>query len=106
MGTHFVEFFAELIEASLLAAQCGSWWPSSLLLERLVHAFVSAVLFGVAGLDEFGIDPESDPPDRKTTQSSNGGRGEGHSIVGADDLGKSVFFEETTEYGLGALVGS
>ena len=99
MGAQFIELFAELIEASLLTAQGGGRWPSCFLLERSVHALVSAVLFRMTGLDEFRIDPESDPPDRETTQSSNGRGGEGHSIVGANDFGKSVLLEEAAKYG-------
>ena len=100
----FVELFTEVIEAALLAAQCRGRRPCGLLLEGLVHTLMSAVLFGVTGFDEFGIDAEADPPDGESTQSADGGGGEGHSVIGANDLGKPVLLEEAAKDGLGALV--
>ncbi len=59
----FVELIAKVIEAPLLAAERGCRRPRGLLLERLVHALVSTVLLGMAGLNQLGVDAESDPPD-------------------------------------------
>ena len=87
MGSHFVELLAEVIEAALLAAQSCGRRPRGLLLEGLVHSLVSTVLFGMTGLDELGIDAESDPPDGESAESTDGRGGEGHSVVGANDVG-------------------
>ncbi len=104
MWAFFVELFAEMIEPSLLAAQCCGRRPSRLLLESLVHALVSTILFGVTGLDQFRVNAEPDPPDRETAESSNGGGGKGYAVVGANDLGQPVFLEEAAEDGHGTLV--
>ena len=103
MRAHFVELFAEPIEASLLTAQGGGRWPSGFLLERSVHALVSTVLFGVTGLDEFGIDPEADPPDREAAQSSNGRRGEGHPLSERMILGSPYSSKRPRNTGLAPL---
>ena len=104
MWTFFVELFAEAVKSSLLAPQGCSRRPSRLLLESLVHALVSTVLLGVTGLDQFGINAEPDPPHGESAKSSNGGGGKGHTIVGANDPGKSVFLEEAAKDGHGTLV--
>lgn len=75
------------------------------MLERLVHALMSSVLFGVAWLDEFGIDAESHPPNGEAAESSDGGGGERNSVVGADDLRETEVFEEVAEHGLARVTG-
>ncbi len=81
MGAFFIELLAEVIEASLLAPQRGGRRPRGLLLERLVHPLVPAILLGVSGLDQFGIDAQPNPPDREATESSDGSGGERQSGI-------------------------
>ena len=42
-----------------------------------MHALVSTVLVRFAGLDEFGEDPDRDPPDGELREARDGRRSEG-----------------------------
>ena len=65
MRAFVVEDLAEAVEAALLGAQAAGGGPGGLGLEGAVHAFVTAVLLGLAGLDELGEDAKADPPSGK-----------------------------------------
>ena len=62
MRAFVVEDLAEAVEAALLSAQAAGGGAGGLGLEGPVHAFVTAVLLGLAGLNEFGENTQSDPP--------------------------------------------
>lgn len=88
---------AEGIEATLLGAQIRLRRSGGLGLQGLVHALVCAVLLGLAGVDQFAADAETDPPDGQPGEPAQGIRGEGHAVVGSDAFGQSVRLEETPE---------
>lgn len=50
MGPVMIELMPELVEAPLLRSRIGRWWFGRLILERAVHAFVSAILLRPATL--------------------------------------------------------
>jgi hypothetical protein len=52
-------------------------------------------LLGIAGLDAFDSEAESEPPDRKLGEIEKAvGAGERDAVVGADGQGKPAFAEE------------
>ncbi len=48
MGSNVVVGVAKVIEHALLSVEVGGWWFGSTSLESFVHAFVGAVLLGLA----------------------------------------------------------
>jgi hypothetical protein len=57
-----VEFLAEAIEWALLGAPGGGRGTSGLGVERTVHPFMAAVLWGFAGLDALRQEAQAYPP--------------------------------------------
>ena len=53
----------EVIKAFLLLQEVERGGLGGLLFERQVHAFVTAVLFGVSWLDALEVDAQAQPPD-------------------------------------------
>lgn len=99
MGTDLVVGVAKGIEDALLEVEIGGGRLGGSCLERLVHAFVSAVLLGTAWGDALVSDPELEPPDVEAIEAVNSGRGEGGAVVAADGVGEAVFTEQTQELG-------
>ena len=62
-----------------------------------MHAFVSAVLLGFAGLDELGLDAERDPPDGEPGEAGDRPGSERVAVVGTDALGETVLPEDPAE---------
>jgi len=85
VGSFFVELASELVEPRLLCTEVPTWRSRRLGLESLVHAFVPAVLVGMRGLDQLGVDAEPNPPHRKLGQATEGRRREWDAVVGTDD---------------------
>jgi hypothetical protein len=70
-----------------------------------MHALVAAVLLGMAGLDAFDGDPESEPPDGELGEIEQTVRtGERDAIVGTDRRGQAAFLEELLEGGDGGVL--
>ncbi len=103
MGPLVIELAAEVVEAALLGPEVSFRRPGGTRFESSVHAFVAAVLLGLAGLDEFGEDAEADPPDRERGEAAERVGGEGGTVVGADTLRQAVLAEEALEDGPGAF---
>src|SRR5579872_4566422 len=83
MGPIAVEVFDEVIERGLL-------------FEGEVHAFMPAVLLGMARFDALDADAQSQPPDRKLREiEQTVRRGEGHAIVRANGPRQPALSEET-----------
>jgi hypothetical protein len=57
-----VERLTETITRELLSAPSARWGACGFCFQRMVHALMAAMLLGFAGLDEFGEDPQADPP--------------------------------------------
>ncbi len=65
-----------------------------------MHAFVAAVLLGLAGFDELRQHPKACPPGREAGEPGERVGGKRHPVVGADALGESVFLEQPREHRL------
>ena len=63
VGAFGVEFVAEGGEAPLLRAAVAGGWARGGRLEGVMHAFMSRVLLGMAGLDQFRLDAALEQPD-------------------------------------------
>jgi hypothetical protein len=100
----FIELNPEAIKSSLLATHRCSCRPGRFLLERLVHPFVPSILFRVTWLYELRVNAQANPPNGEPAQSADGSRGKRHAVVGANNLGETVFFEESTKYRLCAYM--
>src|ERR1043166_1345587 len=89
----------ELIKASLLLQEVLARRLGGFLLQRQVHALVSAVLLRLPGLDTLERDPQAQPPHRELAQAEErGGAGEGHAVVGADRAWQAVVLESALEH--------
>ncbi len=67
-----------------------------------MHAFVTTVLLGFAGLDEFREHAEANPPGRERREPSERGGGEGSAVIGANPFGQAVLLEEPRKDGFGS----
>lgn len=65
MGTIVVEDFDEAVEPGLLLHEVPSGGLGGFFLQREMHAFMAAILLGMARLDPFNTDAQSEPPDRE-----------------------------------------
>jgi hypothetical protein len=66
--TLVVEDVDEVVEACWLLKEVGSGRLGGFFLEREVHAFMAAILLGMAGLDSFNANAQAKPPDGKLAQ--------------------------------------
>ena len=57
MRTLVIELLDESVELGLLLKQIGAGGARGLFLQGQMHAFVAAILLGMAGLDAFDRDP-------------------------------------------------
>ena len=68
-----------------------------------MHAFVTAVLLGLAWFDELGRDAEGDPPDGELREARDGGGSEGWTVVATDAARQTEGAEEVPETAHGCL---
>ncbi len=107
MRPFLVELLREIVEPGLLLETVHARRPGGLLLEREMHPLVAAVLLGMAGLDAFDGDSQSEPPDGKLREVEQAiGVGEGDAIVGADRRGQAALLEEVLEGSDGKILAS
>src|SRR5213594_1024527 len=66
---------------------------------------VPAILLGLSGLDELGLNAEPDPPDRERRQPSQRIRGERRAVVRADPFGQPVAAKQSPKDGPTGLDG-
>src|SRR5438094_912970 len=104
MRTLLLVIDAEVVEASLLAAQVRPGGPSRLVLEGAMEALMPSVLLGVARLDQLGRDTEPDPPHREPRDPPDRLAGERRTVVAADDRGEPVFAEGPFQSSADAIV--
>src|SRR5436305_13415916 len=91
MRTLLVVLDAEVVEASLLAAQVRPGGPSRLVLEGAMEALMPSVLLGVARLDQLGRDTEPDPPHGEPRDPPDRLAGERRAVGAAHDLWAPLF---------------
>ena len=64
-------------------------------LQREMHAFVTAVLLRMAGLDALDANAQPQPPDRQLAQVEQSMRGsERHAVIAADVGGQAALFKK------------
>ena len=68
MRSFVIEDLHEFVEARLLLKEICRRWLSGFFFQSEMHAFVPAVLLGVAWLDALDANAQSQPPDRKLAQ--------------------------------------
>ena len=98
--SYVVVGLAEGIEDALLEIEVGRRRLRDLGLQRLVHAFVSAVLLRATWRDALVSDAELQPPDVESSEAVNPGRGKGCAVVAANGVGQAMLAEEA--HGTGA----
>ena len=80
-----IELVDERVEACLLLQNVHAWRAGGLVLERKMHALVTAVLLRLSGFDSLDLDAEPEPPDREFGEIEKCiGTCEGHPVVRAD----------------------
>src|SRR5207302_10674546 len=85
MRTVVVEDLDEVIEASLLLQEVSRGRLGGFFLQGEMHALVTAVLLGMAGLDSFNSNSQPEPPDGELAQVEQGVCGsKGNAVVTAD----------------------
>ncbi len=97
VGSLVVVHVAEPVELPLLRAEVGGRRTSRVLLQRLVHALVRAVLLRARGVDALLRDAELQPPGVELAQTVDTGRREGSAVVGADGIGQTELTEQALE---------
>jgi len=81
----------EVIEALLLLQEVEGSGLSGFRLQRQVHAFVTAVLLRVPGLDALQVDDQAQPPDRELGKTEQRiARGKRHAVVPRGQASRSV----------------
>src|SRR5438552_17912181 len=65
-----------------------------------MHAFMTAILLGMAGLNAFDANAQAQPPDGEFAQVEQSVGGcEGHAIIAADVSGQATFLEKPLKCG-------
>src|SRR2546421_1032798 len=93
-----VETISKPIKASLLCRERPSRGPRGLCFERAMHPLVPAVLLGMGGLDQLGMNAEADPPHRERRESAEGTGSKRRAVIGANPLGQAEATKEPLEY--------
>jgi hypothetical protein len=68
VDTFIIEFVDEAVELALLGGEAVRRRPGGFVLERQMHAFVTPVLLGLPGFNEFGHHPQTHPPGGQSGQ--------------------------------------
>ena len=99
-----VELSDEAVELALLRSEAVRWRPGGLVLERAVHALMTAILLRMARLNAFNADPQPEPPDGKLAQLEQGvGRSEGNAVIAADVRRQAALLEKPLKHGKGVV---
>src|ERR1051326_8154791 len=93
----------EGIEDALLEVEIRRRRFRDLGLERLVHAFVGAVLLRATWRDALMSDSELQPPDVQSAEAVNSGRGKGCAVVAANGARQAMLAKEAKELRLDAV---
>src|SRR6185369_9004388 len=85
VGALAIELLDKGVELGLLLKEVGAGRTSRFFLQRQMHAFVTAVLLWMTGLDALDGDPQPEPPHRKFRELKQSmRRSEGNSVVRAN----------------------
>src|ERR1700674_3023456 len=69
-----------------------------------MHAFMAAVLLGMARLDAFNANPQSEPPDREFAQVEQGvGGSEGNAVITADIGRQTALLKKPLQHSKGIV---
>ena len=72
-----------------------------------MHAFMAAVLLGMAGLDSFNANPQPEPPDSKFAQVKQGVcRSEGHAVGTAQVDRQAALLKKPLQHGKSVIFAS
>jgi hypothetical protein len=105
VGPLRVELLPEGVEARLLLQAVQAGRAGGLLLEREMHALVTAILLWMAGLDALDRNAQAQPPNRELGEVEQGvGAGKRDAIVGANSRGQAALLEELLEGGDGQVL--
>src|SRR6185312_9023949 len=92
--TLMVKLADESIKLGLLLKEVGASRARRFDFQGSMHAFVTAVLLRMAGLNALDGDAEAEPPNGKPAQIAEIiGRGEGYAVVGANGLRRAALLE-------------
>ena len=72
MRSVVIVYLDKFVKATLLLKKVKSGWLGCFLLQRQVHTFVPAILFGMTWLDALNSNTQSQPPHCKPAQSKQG----------------------------------
>ncbi len=97
MRAFVVKLGPEPIEPALLRAQAPGRGARGFGFERAMHAFMPAILLGLARLDELGQNAQAHPPGGELPEARQGVSGERHAIIGADARGEPELAEQPGE---------
>ena len=96
--TFVVEDLDKVVEAGLLLKEVGGGRLGGFFLQSEMHAFMTAVLLRMAGLDAFDANAQAEPPDGELAQVEQGVCGsEGHAVVAADVGGQAALLEKAAQ---------
>jgi hypothetical protein len=99
-----VEDLDEVVEAGLLLQEVAGRRLGGFFLQGEMHAFMTAILLGMAGLNAFDANAQAQPPDGEFAQVEQSVGGcEGHAIIAADVSGQAAFLEKPLKCGEGEV---
>src|SRR5260370_21171512 len=100
MRTFVVEDGEEAIEAGLLLQEVGGCELGGFFLQGEMHAFVTAIVLGMARLDPFDADTQAEPPDGEFAQMEQGVSGSKRdTVVTANVGGQAALLKKPFEGG-------
>ena len=102
MRTLPVILLQEKIKTVLLAPVRWLWW--GILLKGSMHPFMTSVLAGLSRFDPLGADAQLNPPLRQFTDTADGQRSKGRSVVRANRLGQAILAKCPLQPGSDRLV--
>ena len=95
MRTLLVEDLDELVEAGLLLEEVGGGRLGGFFFQGEMHAFMAAILLGMAGLDAFDADAQAKPPDGEFAEVEQSvGGSERHAVIAANVGGQATFLKK------------
>ena len=101
MGALMVVLPATAVESGLLSGLVLLRRACGVRCEGPVHALMTAMLLGPSRLHPLVPDAERDPPDTQLREATEGRRGQGRAVIGANRLRAALLADQALEDGLG-----